>query len=98
LPQKFAPDKLREHFQKHGRGVGATTAAEYEEMAGAFLGEPQGPHIHCGTDSSGDQLRFCSRSGRFAAFKADGTIKTFHVLGNKRNKSALQQFREKIKR
>jgi pyocin large subunit-like protein len=54
----FDPKERHRHFISHGSDLGAANAAEYEQMADAFLGAPKPPHVGECLRKLGDMLRF----------------------------------------
>jgi hypothetical protein len=70
------PADLADHFQKHRVEVGATSEAEYEAKAAAFLGGQRGQHTLQCTRKDGALLRYNPITGEFGVL-ANGLIKTY---------------------
>jgi hypothetical protein len=72
------PERLREHFEKHGREFQAATAADYLAKAQALRDAPVGGDVlEVVRTTDGVVSRFDRGSGGFIAFDRDGTIRTF---------------------
>jgi len=72
-----SPDRLAEHFEKHGREFGATSAADYLARAQALRDRPPGGDVLEMVRADGVTCRFDRASGAFLAFNRDRTIRTF---------------------
>ncbi|MBI5167995.1 MAG: hypothetical protein HZA61_00765 [Candidatus Eisenbacteria bacterium] len=70
-------ERLAEHFQKHGREVGAANEADYLRMAQALRDAAAGGNVEELKRDDGVTCRFDRASGCFLAFNDDGTIRTF---------------------
>lgn len=71
-------ERLQEHFEKHGREFGASSAEQYDRMARALRDAPISPDILEATrKSDGVISRFDRTTGAFIAFETNGTIRTF---------------------
>jgi pyocin large subunit-like protein len=58
-PGKFADAaKLLHHFIRHGGDFGATSAAQYEQAADAFLNGPRGTGVLQKVRGNGDIVRY----------------------------------------
>jgi hypothetical protein len=68
---------LREHFEKHGRGLGVAEMATYAARARALRDTTVGGAVLELRRADGVISRFDRGSGAFIAFDADGTIRTF---------------------
>ncbi len=71
------PERLVEHFRKHGREFGAATADEYLRLAQALRDRPAGGDVLEAVRADGIVLRFDQASGAFVAFAPDLTVRTF---------------------
>lgn len=70
-------ERLTEHFEKHGREVGAASEADYLRMAQALRDAAVGGSVEELKRGDGVTCRFDRASGYFLAFNDDGTIRTF---------------------
>lgn len=70
-------ERLAEHFDKHGREVGAASEADYLRMAQALRDASVGGSVEELKRDDGVTCRFDRASGYFLAFNDDGTIRTF---------------------
>ncbi|ACG75310.1 YD repeat protein [Anaeromyxobacter sp. K] len=70
-------ETLAAHFAKHGQDFGAKTADEYAGMASRFFQDAQSARIPTKVDSGGVIRLFDAQTGRFGAYNADGTTRTF---------------------
>ena len=68
-----------EHFQKHGRELGAITQAEYILLAQGLRDAPVGGPILEAVKPGGVISRFDRRKSYFGAYDRDGTIRTFFI-------------------
>lgn len=71
-----SPERLREHFAKHGAEFGRITEAEYLRRAQALRNAPVGGPILELRRPDGTISRYDRDSRTFVAFDADGTIRT----------------------
>jgi len=77
-PGEFADSaKLLDHYNRHGADFGATSAAQYEGMADAFLNGPRGTGVLQKVRANGDIVRYDPASEAFGVVKPDGTIRTY---------------------
>ena len=78
MPQRsggFADQaKLRDHFDRHVRALGASTPADDEWQANNFLNGPPSPGMLEKTRANGDIARFDLRTDEFGVVRADGAI------------------------
>jgi hypothetical protein len=72
-----SPERLLEHFEKHGAEFGAATADGYLLLAQALRDRGVGGPVLEARRSDGVTTRFDRGSGAFIAFDSDGTIRTF---------------------
>ena len=73
-----SPDRLHEHFAKHGAEFGGITEREYLHLAQALRDAPAGADVlEIVRPDDGIISRFDRRTGAFLAADADGTIRTF---------------------
>jgi hypothetical protein len=70
--------KLLDHYSRLGADFGATSAAQYEGMADAFLNGPRGTGVLQRVRANGDVARYDPASEAFGIVKPDGTIRTFY--------------------
>ncbi len=71
-----SPQRLAEHYDKHGAEFGARDAAEYLARAQALRDAPVGGAVLEAVRSDGVVSRFDRHDGTFIAFDRDGTIRT----------------------
>ena len=71
-----SPERLREHFEKHGAEFGAADPAEYLLHAQALRDAALGGDVLQAVRADGVVSRFDRASGTFVAFDRDGTIRT----------------------
>ncbi len=72
-----SPQRLREHFEKHGGEFAAASAGEYLRQAQQLRDAPLGEAVRELRRGDGSISRFDRSTGAFLAFDADGTIRTF---------------------
>jgi pyocin large subunit-like protein len=73
-----SPDKLDEHFAKHGSEFGHVSKAEYLQLAQRLRdAAPGGDILELIRPSDGVVSRFDKLTGAFLAYDRDGTIRTF---------------------
>lgn len=71
------PERLAEHFEKHGAEFGGLTADGYLLMAQALRDRPAGGDVLEMVREDGVITRFDRATGAFIAFDRDFTIRTF---------------------
>jgi pyocin large subunit-like protein len=71
------PQKLQDHYGKHGREFGEIAKEEYLRLAQELRDRPGGGDILQAIRQDGVVTRFDRRSGAFLACNPDGTIRTF---------------------
>ena len=71
------PQKLHDHFQKHGREFGKITKEEYLRRAQELRDRPAGGEVLEAVRKDGVITRFDRKSGAFLACNPDATIRTF---------------------
>ncbi|MEO5988687.1 MAG: hypothetical protein ABIU54_09250 [Candidatus Eisenbacteria bacterium] len=71
-----SPERLREHFEKHGAEFGAANSAEYLAHAQALRDAALGGPVLEAVRADGVVSRFDRASGTFVAFDRDGIIRT----------------------
>jgi len=71
------PQKLHDHFQKHGREFGKITREEYLRRAQELRDRPAGGEVLEAVRKDGVITRFDRKSGAFLACNPDATIRTF---------------------
>ena len=69
--------QLLRHFADHGAEFGANSAAEYEAMADAFLGQPKTAHVHECARKSGDTIRFDPFTEAYGVLASNQVIRTY---------------------
>lgn len=69
------PEKLLEHFQKHGSEFGYQTADEYLQGARSLTGGGTG--IETFTRANGDKLFYNTATNEFGVMSKDGIIRTY---------------------
>jgi len=72
-----APQKLNDHYRKHGREFGKITKEEYLRLAQELRDRPAGGDILEAVRKDGVVTRLDRKSGAFLACNPDGTIRTF---------------------
>jgi len=72
-----SPDKLTQHFQKHGHEFGAADETAYLKLAQELRDAPVGGNVIEDIRADGVRTRFDRGTGSFLAFNSDGTIRTF---------------------
>jgi pyocin large subunit-like protein len=96
LTSGFDPLLLPDHFARHGAGVGAASAVEYEEKADSFLGGPLDAHSLVGQDTQGDMVRYNSATREFGVMSRDGVIRTYYRIPA--GKDGMKYYIERLKR
>jgi len=75
---RFAtPQKLHDHFQKHGKEFGKISKEGYLRRAQELRDRPAGGEVLEAVRKDGVITRFDRKSGAFLACNPDGTIRTF---------------------
>ncbi len=72
-----SPQRLAEHYRKHGVEFGSIDREEYLRRAQALRDAPAGGPILEERRADGVTTRFDRRTGAFIAFDPDKTIRTF---------------------
>ncbi len=72
-----SPQKLKEHYQKHGREFGSISTAEYLRRAQELRDKWAGGDVLETVRPDGVISRFDRSTGAFIAFNRDGIIRTF---------------------
>ena len=72
-----SPQRLDEHFAKHGREFGSITREGYLRQAQALRDAPVSGSVLEVRRADGVVSRFDRRTGAFLAFDSDGIIRTF---------------------
>lgn len=72
-----SPERLVEHWQRHGAEFGAVSPEEYLRLAQALRDRPAGGAVLEAPRSDGAITRFDRASGAFLAYDEDLTIRTF---------------------
>ena len=81
-PKGFSHERTaKQHFNDHGKSVGANDVADYQQKAIDFMNSPRGKHGDAFVRKNGDVCRYDYDSKLFAAVTSDGTLKTFWNLG-----------------
>jgi hypothetical protein len=70
-------ERLKDHFHKHGREVGAASEDDYLRLAQALRDRPVGGDVLELRRADGVYCRFDRASGGFLAFDRDGVIRTY---------------------
>jgi len=71
-----SPERLREHFEKHGAEFRGADEGEYLALAQALRDASVGNNVLESIRSDGVVSRFDRASGTFVAFDADGVLRT----------------------
>lgn len=72
-----SPQKLQDHYEKHGREFGVITREEYLHLAQKLRDGPAGGPVLEAVRPDGTITRYHRETGAFLAFRQDGTIRTF---------------------
>ncbi len=72
-----SPERLHEHFRKHGAEFGAISEADYLRAAQALRDRAAGGEVLEAVRADGVVTRFDRSTGAFLACDADGTIRTY---------------------
>lgn len=72
-------DRLNDHFIKHGREVGAESAAQYEKMASDVINNPDA--LYKTEKEDGDGVYYIRATGEFVVLSTDGYIRTYYIAG-----------------
>ncbi len=72
-------DRLNDHFIKHGREVGAESAAQYEKMASDVINNPSA--LYKTEKEDGDGVYYIRATGEFVVLSTDGYIRTYYIAG-----------------
>lgn len=71
------PDRLTEHFRKHGSEVGASSEADYLAKANAVIKNPAALHKLEAEDN--DHVYFVEATGEIVFLSQDGYIRTYFI-------------------
>lgn len=71
------PEKLQEHFEKHGWETGCRTAEEYLAAANAVVANPAS--LHKLQREDGDDLYFLEDTGEFVVVSPAGYLRTYFL-------------------
>ena len=79
------PYLLQIHFDRHKDEVGATSEADYERMADAFMSQPSNPNLYdgicvqVGRDGSQDRIRLDNVTRWYGVAFGVLTVRTLHT-------------------
>ncbi len=71
--------KLDDHFNRHGADFGATSSAQYQQMADNFLTGPRGTNTLELVRPNGDVVRYDPTTDAFGVVSSNGTVRTYYV-------------------
>ena len=71
------PQKLSEHFKKHGAEFGFTSESEYLAAAQKFASRQPGSDVLVKIRANGDRVIYNVSTNEFAVVTPDGTIRTY---------------------
>jgi len=74
-----SPERLEEHYEKHGAEFGNIGKAEYLRRARELRDESVGGPVLQYVREDGVITKFDRRTGSFGAYDPDGTIRTFFI-------------------
>src|SRR5581483_2985925 len=74
-----SPERLEEHYEKHGSEFGNITKDEYLRLARQLRDAPADGAVLQFVRDDGVITRFDRRTGSFGAYDPDGTIRTFFI-------------------
>ena len=75
---KFRNEKLlMQHFEKHGKDMGFTSAEEYEKAAAAVPVNPDA--LHKTEAEDGDDVYYIEATNEFVVVSTDGYIRTYFL-------------------
>ena len=66
---------LNQHYEKHGREMGFSSAAEYEAAASAVANDPGA--LHKTEKEDGDDVYYLEETNEFVVVSTDGYIRTY---------------------
>ncbi len=69
--------QLTQHFEKHGREVGAGNENEYVDMANEVINNPSS--LHKTEAEDGDHIYFLKSTGEIVFLSTDGFIRTYFI-------------------
>ncbi len=69
--------QLTQHFEKHGREVGAKSETDYVDMANAVIGNPSA--LYKTEAEDGDHIYFLKSTGEIVFVSTDGFIRTYFI-------------------
>ena len=69
--------QLTQHFEKHGREVGAKSENEYVDMANAVINNPSA--LYKTEAEDGDHIYFLKSTGEIVFVSTDGFIRTYFI-------------------
>jgi hypothetical protein len=73
---------LQDHYERHGKDFGAKSPDDYAQMAWRFLIRAKTEGLPGKVDEEGVIRVFDSKTGTFASYNRDGTVKTFFKPGS----------------
>ena len=68
---------LDQHYEKHGREMGFSSAEEYEKAASAVVNDPNA--LHKTEKEDGDDVYYIERTNEFVVVSTDGYIRTYFL-------------------
>ena len=74
-------DRLNEHFDKHGREMGFSTAEDYERRACDIINDPN--TLFKIEAEDGDGVYFVESTNEFVVLSTDGFIRTYYICDGK---------------
>lgn len=72
-----SPDRLAEHFRKHGREFHVKRAEDYLRLAQILRDRPRTEEVVSFVRNDAVTCKFDRASGAFVAYDSDGTLRTF---------------------
>lgn len=66
---------LDQHYEKHGKDMGFSSAEEYEKAAAAVPNDPE--VLHKNEKEDGDDVYYIERTNEFVIISTDGYIRTY---------------------
>lgn len=74
-------DRLEEHFEKHGKEMGFSTAEDYERRACDIINDPTS--LYKVEAEDGDGVYFVEATNEFVVLSTDGYIRTYYICSGR---------------
>lgn len=78
IAKGFPPEKLDDHFKRHGKQMGFKSRAEYNNAAVNFMNKEETSNTESFIASNGSVYKYDYETNEFGIAKSDGTMITYY--------------------